>query len=32
MNLGTIRRYYVEKWTDKIKEKAHSKEVADKKE
>ena len=19
MNLGTIRRYYVEKWTDKIK-------------
>ena len=32
MNLGTIRRYYVEKWTDKIKEKAHSKETADKKE
>ncbi len=25
MNLGTIRRYYVEKWTDIIKEKASSK-------
>ena len=26
MNLGTIRRYYVEKWSDMIKEKASKKE------
>ena len=25
MNLGTIRRYYVEKWTDKIKNKKQEK-------
>ena len=25
MNLGTIRRYYVEKWTDKIKSKRQEK-------
>lgn len=25
MNLGTIRRYYVEKWTNKLKEKADNK-------
>lgn len=25
MNLGTIRRYYVEKWTDKIKSKSEKK-------
>lgn len=31
MNLGTIRRYYVEKWSDMIKEKAAKKEK-DKKE
>ena len=31
MNLGTIRRYYVEKWSDMIKEKATKKEK-DKKE
>ena len=32
MNLGTIRRYYVEKWSDMIKEKATKKEKASKKE
>lgn len=26
LNLGTIRRYYVEKWTDEIKKKAEQKE------
>ena len=31
MNLGTIRRYYVEKWSDMIKERASKKEK-DKKE
>ena len=31
MNLGTIRRYYVEKWSDMIKERA-SKKNKDKKE
>ena len=31
MNLGTIRRYYVEKWSDMLKEKASKKEK-DKKE
>ena len=25
MNLGTIRRYYVEKWTNKLKDKANNK-------
>lgn len=30
MNLGTIRRYYVEKWTDKIKEKEKTKEEKEK--
>ena len=32
MNLGTIRRYYVEKWSDMIKEKATKKEKASEKE
>lgn len=31
MNLGTIRRYYVEKWSDMIKEKASKKEKASEK-
>ena len=30
MNLGTIRRYYVEKWSDMIKEKASKKDVKEK--
>ena len=29
MNLGTIRRYYVEKWTNKLSEKADKKEKSD---
>ena len=31
MNLGTIRRYYVEKWSDMIKQKASKKEKASEK-
>lgn len=30
MNLGTIRRYYVEKWTDKLTKKVEEKEKNDK--
>ena len=32
MNLGTIRRYYVEKWTDKLTKKTDQKEKATKNE